>query len=803
MAALHSALQSLGPSDFSSIPTEKSQTKDYLRNLFTQAQIIIDSVPPPAETPTTPVRSRSNTTTSIVSGASDLSASSARSAPINPVNTSLQKEWSKPIKLGAKENPLGMSVYKMGGKDGRGAWFARRSVHEGLGFRKWKLGLQREFPETMEVQGGPGEGNIRGIGGERRVEKIAVDGVGNIEGKFDVLSAWILLNEHDRLTRQVYHLSAQFPGPTVPRDFVTLLVTSSAALDGPFPPSDSSPSTALHERELEASDKITSPRHFLVISKPCIHPDCPPRDGFIRGQYESVEFIREIPIKPDKPSPRKSSSTTDLQRLRHSNTAPLVEQAALTRSAQRTLDRGGCGEEMLASMDAEGHVPLAKDILVQEGRKRGNTISFAESRGARAKGQEMDNPLEEADDIVEQNPVEWIMVTRSDPGGSVPRFLVERGTPAGIVSDASKFLDWACTKEHPVKDDYGEKALAVDQEIAQQNSHAEALEQYQTNGHLAGLEGVPKSTESSTTLTDDIVRDRDDLAIELAQQSGFLSTITKATVAGIESYAPQSVIDRLPGHEHEDTGSSRLSSKQEISAASGVENDSRRVSMASTSDSVSFASAEEAFDDASSTSPKSIKSTIQTSPTATREDRELAKLQQRKKALDEQLARIREKETKDKEELTSREEERIRKAEEKHARETTKQEQRYQKELARLEAKRVKEEQKELEKKKKIEDKDGKLKLIKERDSARAEVESLKREKEMLREQVGALQRENTALVTKVGKSEVGKQVLGEVKKEIESEGRSRSNSLRRKKGESGSSIVEATVLGGGGEKTV
>ncbi|KAL8915824.1 MAG: hypothetical protein Q9172_006625 [Xanthocarpia lactea] len=777
MAALHSALQSLGPSDFSSIPTEKSQTKDYLRNLFSQAQIIIDSVPPPAETPTTPARSRSNTTTSIVSGASDLSASSARSAPINPVNTSLQKEWSKPIKLGAKENPLGMSVYKMGGKDGRGAWFARRSVHEGLGFRKWKLGLQREFPETMEVQGGPGEGNIRGIGGERRVEKIAVDGVGTIE---------------------VYHLSAQFPGPTVPRDFVTLLVTSSAALDRPIPPSGSSPSTALHERDIDASDKITSPRHFLVISKPCIHPDCPPRDGFIRGQYESVEFIREIPIKPDKPSPRKSSSTTDLQRLRHSNTAPLVEQAALTRSAQRSLDRGGCGEEMLASMDAEGHVPLAKDILVQEGRKRGNTISFAESRGARAKCEEMDNPLEEADDFVEQNPVEWIMVTRSDPGGSVPRFLVERGTPAGIVSDASKFLDWACKKEHPVKDDYGEKALAVDQEIAEQNSHAEALEQYQTNGHLAGLEGVPKSTESSMTLTDGIVRDGDDLATEPAQQSGFLSTITNATVAGIESYAPQSVIDRLPGHQHDVTGSSGLSSKQDISASSGVESDSRRVSMASTSDSVSFASAEEGFDDASSTSPKSIKSTTQTTPTATREDRELAKYQQRKKALDEQLARIREKETKDKEELTSREEERIRKAEEKHARETTKQEQRYQKELAKLEAKRVKDEQRELEKKKKIEDKDGKLRLIKERDSARAEVESLKREKELLREQVGALQRENTALVTKVGKLEVGKQVLGEVKKEIESEGRSRSNSLRRKKGESGSSTVEATVLGGG-----
>ncbi|KAL8854798.1 MAG: hypothetical protein Q9221_000304 [Calogaya cf. arnoldii] len=779
MAALHTALQSLGPADFSAVPTEQSQTKDYLQNLFTQAQIIIDSIPPPVEIPTTPARSRSNTITSAASGASDLTASSARSEPIDHANTSLQKEWSKPIKLGAKENPLGMSVYKMAGKDGRGAWFARRSVHEGLGFRKWKLGLQREFPESMEVQGGPGEGNIRGIGSERRVESITVDGVGTIE---------------------VYHLSAQFPGPTTPRDFVTLLVTSSAALDRTTPFPDSRSSAANHEPDLDASDKITSPRHFMVISKPCIHPDCPQRDGFIRGQYESVEFIREIPIKSDKSSPTKSSSTSDLLTLKHSSTAPLAEQAALTRSAQHTLERGGSGDEMLASMGADGHLPLAKDILVQEGRKRGKTISFAESRGMQAKGEEMDKPHDEANDLMEQNPVEWIMITRSDPGGSVPRFMVERGTPAGIVSDASKFLDWACKKEHPVRDDYGENAPVGDQDVALQKTHTTALEQHRSNGHLAGLEGVPESSESSMTLTDKNVHSEGGLAPEPAQQSGFVSTITNAAMAGIESYAPQSVIDGLPGHQQEDTAASELPKPSQHLPPSGVGNDSKRASIASTSDSVSFASAEEGFDNDSSNSPKSIKSTIQTTSTATREDRELAKLQQRKKALDEQLARTREKETKDKEELTSKEEERIRKAEEKHARETTKQEQRYQKEVAKLEAKRAKDELKEIEKKKKMEDKDEKLKLTRERDAARAEVESLKKEKEMLKEQVGALQRENTALVTKVGKLEVGKKVLGEVKMEIESSGsRSRSGSLRRKKGDSGSTLgVEATVLGEG-----
>lgn len=90
---------------------------------------------------------------------------------------------------------MGISVYKLAGKDGKGAWFARRSVHEGLGFEKWKKGLEREFPETMKVQGGPGVGNIRGIGGERRVEHKVVDGVGKMEGELVALRIVIICLE--------------------------------------------------------------------------------------------------------------------------------------------------------------------------------------------------------------------------------------------------------------------------------------------------------------------------------------------------------------------------------------------------------------------------------------------------------------------------------------------------------------------------------------------------------------------------------------------------------------------------------
>ena len=55
---------------------------------------------------------------------------------------------------------------------------------------------------------------------------------------------------------------------------------------------------------------------------------------------------------------------------------------------------------------------------------------------------------EEEEEEVEMA-IEWLMVTRSDPGGSVPRFMVEKGTPGGIVSDAGRFLKWSSRYRNP------------------------------------------------------------------------------------------------------------------------------------------------------------------------------------------------------------------------------------------------------------------------------------------------------------------------------------------------------------------
>lgn len=540
----------------------------------------------------------------------------------------------------------------------------------------------------------------------------------------------------------------------------------------------------------------------MVISKPCVHPDCPLRDGFIRGQYESIEFIQEIPIRPKKPS-SASDLLSQASNTQPQEQDPSVERAALVRNAHQRLDQGGSGDEMLDSMQITDHVPLAKNILIEEGRKRGKTISFAESRGYEAKGEAVDN-LSQAgfDDSAEQNPVEWIMVTRSDPGGSVPRFMVERGTPSGIVADAGKFVEWASKKDHPVKDDYGEKREGSEVELARSTSKSETLEAFQTNGYLAGLQDeFPVSADSSLTLTNEKLPDEAAPPGGSTTEEGVLSTLANAAMAGVETYAPQALIDRLPQHRTEDA-SSAAGSSYPIPPPTNtlVSYREETTPLTAISSAASFASAEDHFTDFSSTkSRNSILSSKDkaSAPDSPPQDKQLAKLTERKRTLDERLAKTREEATQNKETLTSRGEERIRKAEEKHAREVAKQEARFRKEVSKLEAKRAKDAAKEAERKRRAEDRDEKLRLTRERDEARREAEKLREEREMLREQVGALQRENTALVAKVGKMEMGKTLLGEVQREVEKVGRSRSSSLR--KGREGRG-TDGTVSGGEGE---
>ena len=181
MATLHDKLKALGPVPFASLPSEQEDLRKYLQEHFEAAQFIIESIPQPAAIPTTSER-RARATSS-ASTLSDISHSEARSETPSSEHEKLQKDWGRPIKLSEKENPVGVSVYKLSAKDGKGAWFARRSVHEGLSFDRWKEGLMQEFPTSLAVEGGPGSGKIRGIAADTRAVQLSVEDSGKMEGK--------------------------------------------------------------------------------------------------------------------------------------------------------------------------------------------------------------------------------------------------------------------------------------------------------------------------------------------------------------------------------------------------------------------------------------------------------------------------------------------------------------------------------------------------------------------------------------------------------------------------------------------
>lgn len=193
MASHHEPFASLGPIDWEDVPQDT--LPEYLDDIFSEAQTVIDSIPSahpfnndPAA-PASPGRARAktdpavlDTTTATTSSTNTLTSKARPRTPASAAQAQkLQKEW-KEIKVNPRENPHDVKVYKLGAKDGRGAWFARSSLHEGLSFEHWKDGLQREFVETMKVQGQPGSGSIRGIGADKRVENHDLHHAGHVQG---------------------------------------------------------------------------------------------------------------------------------------------------------------------------------------------------------------------------------------------------------------------------------------------------------------------------------------------------------------------------------------------------------------------------------------------------------------------------------------------------------------------------------------------------------------------------------------------------------------------------------------------
>ncbi|RPA86745.1 hypothetical protein BJ508DRAFT_410939 [Ascobolus immersus RN42] len=386
--ALHEALSSLSPTTPNSLPLPsqdgtKEDLNTYISTILTSAKTIIDSIP------------------------SSTSSTDATKC----------SEW-KLQSTAAKNN--GFELYKLNCKDGKGNWFGRRSIQRGIAFARFKRGLQKEFggaveegveggeEKAKEEQGVARKGSIRGIGVERKVE-----GLKGEKGAIDV-----------------YHLKAQFPGPSAPRDFITACITSDKPLGG------------------------QGGNEFTMVSRPLRdHPETEVRkeSGFVRGEYESIEFVREID-------------------------------------------------------DPDGNLQVP-------GENSGKAI-------------------------------EWIMITRSNPGGNVPKFLVERGTPGSIVEDAKKFLNWVegDSKElltpRPSMDEGAEREFGV---------NGEPPKEVVTPGE------VDERELSNTGLVDDVKSEEEDGGVALpkneetpvtdAASSGWLSG-----VGNLVRSAEDTVFHLLPGN---------------------------------------------------------------------------------------------------------------------------------------------------------------------------------------------------------------------------------------------------------------
>ncbi|KAF3929341.1 hypothetical protein AA313_de0210087 [Arthrobotrys entomopaga] len=704
---LHKALANLSPLEESSLPQDEPSLQPFLDSTFQNAAAIIDTLPippppPSSKTPTPSTRSRANTvsssTTSVSTSSSRLTITPSVSRPLAPENESIfTKDW-KEVKPGGT-NSHDIRVYKLAAKDGNGAWFARRSVHEGIGFARFRKGLRREFEESLSRRMGQGRegGNpptdapegenwegmvipagVRGIGAERRLERKVVKGVGRLD---------------------VYHLSAQFPGPSAPRDFVTACITSS---------SQTPPRTSTRAKK--------QGREFTMVSRPINHPSAPEQSGFVRGRYESVEFIREIIPQDDEKEeagPRRSMSVSDLTQKVSAMLTVDTQNSKVGRPRSRTV--GETPRKSVSFDETSGMVaPRASTFVLQspDSLRKGSRLREAMSTDELPEEEEKeeektptmpriqeptnDEDADSFEDDGETNPVEWIMLTRSDPGGSVPRFMVERGTPGSIVKDAEKFLDWACEKVH--EDDLSDDEPEPEED---DDTHLHVDENGGVRGDMSSAGG-----SSFTISSGEQSPEAEELKRAMSQDDS-TSNLSFMTADSGED------CEEEEAEESGSMGSSQTSGGQTQSVMSDeIQNGITR----------------------SGTSLSSI--------ALQRVQNDAVKAAQQAKA-------AREKNDKKLQARLAKEEQKQKKLEEKHAKEAMKREEKYKREQVRAEERRRKEEEKIRDRRRKLEETDERARSEREKEDLRREIELLRKEKDVLFRENETLRREAAGLRAK------------------------------------------------------
>ncbi|KAI1426101.1 hypothetical protein F5Y12DRAFT_784189 [Xylaria sp. FL1777] len=593
-----------------------------MKDIFNDARCLIGSIPNPFE---------------------DGSLSS------EPVESGqLSREW-KEVKVNPRDNTLGLGLYKLAARDGRGAWFARRSVHDGQSFKKWKTGMEREFAESLKVQGQPGSGKIRGLGADKCVVDQSIEGWGKI---------------------QVYQLSAQFPGPTTPRDFVTLCLSSDTTITTPTP------------------KKPGRPRSFMLVSKPCVHPECPARQGFIRGYYESVELIREIKVEK------------------------VLHETPLSADATNKVP---------SSSTTSGSKNVSKESVVSNSIENDQN---GDSKSSEHESHEEDNSI-----------IEWVMITRSDPGGSVPRFMIEKKTPEGIATDANKFFQWVSSEKFEM--------------LLDKNYESSPAEAKTAPGVTAvSITSGPLSSSISTSANDAQAK----LSLGIAEQDKpeYARSPGPGGVYGMISGAlgmvASAAASRLLGSTGGDETESEISTPDVSDGSSSIHSFHSFDGTGDTEPRTKTAEGEEPARSVS-TSAGGDSLNLALSP---QHDKELRKIEERRRKAEDKLRRAEERATAKRNDDAQRDQLALQKLREKYERGVAKQEAKYQRERSKLEAKRAAEERKAEERRRKQLEREDKANLALELDRTRAERDVALQEIETLTEQVKQYQGLNTKLVARL-----------------------------------------------------
>jgi Protein of unknown function (DUF3074) len=438
--------------------------------------------------------------------------------------------------------------------------------------------------------------------------------------------------------------------------------------------------------EKEIPDKALQ---YMVVSIPVDHPDAPLRDGLVRGQYESVEIVRQI-----KDWSIKDTSTDTLLNV--------AEPEKDSLSSDSTNDLG----------EKTGKLPNANL----------------------------------ANDASDDHLVEWIMITRSDPGGGIPRFMVERGTPSSIAADAVKFLDWAISQTSSSIDSDAESAQIVVSPPEEQ----QVREIYRTQSITSD-----GSTFEPSNATD----------------TGVIAALTSAVRDGLDKYAPgvpTTLSNMMPySANNEDESSDEDDDDDDDSDTSSVNSFASALPWTSRPDEPEpTLSAKPSFGDhlqvpdAASSSVSSFES----GKTTAGLEQKLSKLEEKRIALDSEYHKTNEKEEAKARDAMTKESKETDKIKDRVERDKRKREEKHAKELKKLEDKRRSAERKAEEKRRKAMDRDAMSQVKRERDQARRMAEVLRQENDILRDRVGELQRENTMIVQKISKLSGGRDLLREIK---------------------------------------